>query len=165
MESQKERRTSHRTELFRIVILDDQSEGRGWLLQQPQTLARQNTRLRSAVPGLVHTPRLTPLTGSDVMQRQVGGARVLRTLSAGARGAGAVVPGSDRVAVVKRSVTWSPRGASAQVGACVPVARVPARGHPGHRGVGGIQSPLSLRFFPAGLSRSLPSGVSFRRVV
>lgn len=71
-----------------------------------------------------------------------------------------MVPGGDRVAVGNRSVAWSPRGASAQVGACVPVVRVPARGHPDHRGVGGHLAPgLPLTVDPC------LQGLSFRRVV
>lgn len=64
-----------------------------------------------------------------------------------------MVPGGDRVAVGNRSVAWSPRGASAQVGACVPVVRVPARGHPDHRGVGGSSGARSPSH-----SGSLPPG-------
>lgn len=90
----------------------------------------------------------------------------MRTRSVGARGADGVVPGGDRVAVGNRSVTWCPRVASAQVGACVPVVRVPARGHPDHRGVGVIRCPDSLRVFPVGLTVDpCLQGLSFRRVV
>lgn len=131
--------------------MEDLSEGKEAGYYSNHRLSRDRIHA-CAVLLSVATLRLTSLTGSDVMQRQVGGARVLRTRSACARGAGAGIPGSERVAVVSRSVPWSPPGASAEVGACVPVARVPARGYPGHRGVGVIQCPLSLRCFSAGLT-------------
>lgn len=138
-------------ELVGSPSLNKQSGARAAGYYSNHRLSRDRSKacavqLQSFVPRLGIPPTPTPerpvascslslLLGVTSCRGQAVRGNLRRRRSAGARGAGTRVLSDRGVAARNPSVTWSPQGASAK-GGHAPVVRVPACGHPGHRGAG-----------------------------